>query len=96
MVLNDGDNGRYLPFEAEYQGFYDGQLTNDDDRWRFVWLTSADKKYRIVVGQEWEYREDMALAIVTAQLVPWLVALPLMLSEAVRDHEPTFLSPAAA
>lgn len=32
-----------------------------------------------MVGQEWEYREDMALAIVTAQLVPWLVALPLML-----------------
>ncbi|QUJ01450.1 hypothetical protein KCP75_16770 [Salmonella enterica subsp. enterica] len=30
---------------------------------------SADGKYRIVVGQEWDYtREDMALAIVAAQL----------------------------
>jgi two-component system sensor histidine kinase QseC len=27
----------------------------------------------------WEYREDMALSILTAQLTPWLVALPLML-----------------
>ena len=34
---------------------------------------------RIVVGQEWEYREDMALAIVAGQLIPWLVALPIML-----------------
>lgn len=29
-------------------------------------MTSPDGKYRIVVGQEWEYREDMALAIVAA------------------------------
>ncbi|MDZ3978364.1 histidine kinase dimerization/phospho-acceptor domain-containing protein, partial [Escherichia coli] len=29
--------------------------------------------------QEWEYREDMALAIVAGQLIPWLVALPIML-----------------
>lgn len=40
-------------------------------------MTSPDGKYRIVVGQEWEYREDMALAIVAGH--PWLVALPIML-----------------
>ena len=32
-----------------------------------------------MVGQEWEYREDMGLTIITAQAIPWLVALPLML-----------------
>lgn len=79
MVLHDGDNGQYIPYSYRREGFDDGYLNGDNDKWRFVWLTSADKKYRIVVGQEWEYREDMALAIVTAQLVPWLVALPLML-----------------
>lgn len=79
MVMNDGDNGRYIPYSYHREGFDDGQLTNDDDSWRFIWLTSADGKYRIVVGQEWEYREEMALGIVLAQLVPWLVALPLML-----------------
>lgn len=42
-------------------------------------MTSPDGKYRIVVGREWEYREDMALAIVAGQLIPWLVALPIML-----------------
>ena len=79
MVLHDGDNGQNIPYSYRREGFDDGKLNGDDDKWRFIWLTSADGKYRIVVGQEWEYREDMALAIVTAQLVPWLIALPLML-----------------
>jgi two-component system sensor histidine kinase QseC len=43
------------------------------------WLTSPDGKYRVVVGQEWEYRQDMALDVVSSQLTPWLVALPVML-----------------
>lgn len=79
MVLHDGDNGRNIPYSYRREGFDNGKLDDDDDLWRFIWLTSADGKYRIVVGQEWEYREDMALSIVTAQLVPWLIALPLML-----------------
>jgi two-component system sensor histidine kinase QseC len=45
----------------------------------FLWLTSPDGKYRVVVGQEWEYRQDMALDVVSSQLTPWLVALPVML-----------------
>lgn len=79
MVLHDGDNGQDIPYSYRRDGFDDGRLNGDNDKWRFIWLTSADGKYRIVAGQEWEYREDMALAIVTAQLTPWLIALPLML-----------------
>lgn len=79
MVLNDGDNGEDIPYSYQREGFADGQLVGDKDQWRFVWMTSPDGKYRIVVGQEWEYREDMALAIVAGQLIPWLVALPVML-----------------
>ncbi|EPJ0880357.1 TPA: two-component system sensor histidine kinase QseC [Citrobacter freundii] len=79
MVLHDGDNGQDIPYSYSREGFSDGQLRGDSDPWRFLWLNSADGKYRIVVGQEWEYREDMALSILTAQLTPWLVALPLML-----------------
>ena len=33
----------------------------------------------MVVGQEWEYRQEMALDVVSSQLTPWLVALPVML-----------------
>lgn len=78
MVLNDGDNGQNIPYHYRREGFDDGRINNDDDEWRFLWITTADEKYRIAVGQEWEYRQEMALDIVTSQLAPWLVALPLM------------------
>ncbi|WP_368737720.1 helix-turn-helix domain-containing protein, partial [Klebsiella pneumoniae] len=58
------------------EGFTDGERKGDDDSWRLVWLTSPDGRYRIVVGQEWDYRRDMALGMVTGQLVPWLATLP--------------------
>jgi len=78
MVLNDGDNGRDIPYHYRREGFDDGRIKNDDDEWRFLWITTANEKYRIVVGQEWDYRQEMALDIVTSQLTPWLVTLPLM------------------
>ncbi len=68
-----------IPYRYRREGFDNGYLKDDNDLWRFLWLNSADGKYRIVVGQEWDYREDMALAIVAAQLTPWLIALPFML-----------------
>ncbi|WP_061707205.1 quorum sensing histidine kinase QseC [Pseudenterobacter timonensis] len=79
MVLNDGDQGRDIPYRYRRDGFTNGELTGDNDAWRFIWLTSPDGRYRVVVGQELEYREEMALDIVASQLTPWLVALPLML-----------------
>ena len=79
MILNDGENGRDIPYHYRRDGFDDGRLQDDNDEWRFLWLTSPDGKYRVVVGQEWEYRQDMALDVVSSQLTPWLVALPVML-----------------
>ncbi|MDI3361821.1 quorum sensing histidine kinase QseC [Lelliottia sp. V89_10] len=79
MLLNDGENGRDIPYHYRRDGFADGRLKDDNDEWRFLWLSAPNGKYRIVVGQEWEYRQEMALDIVTSQLTPWLVALPLML-----------------
>lgn len=79
LLLNDGDNGKHLTYSYQRDGFVDGKVTGDDDMWRMVWVTTPDGKYRIVVGQEWEYREDLALDVVLSQLTPWLVALPLIL-----------------
>lgn len=78
MVLNDGENGQDIPWGRNREGFSDGYLRGDDDEWRFLWLTTRDGRNRIVVGQEWDYRREMALDIVTSQLTPWLIALPLM------------------
>lgn len=79
MVLNDGDNGRKIPFNFSREGFTEGKIKGSDDEWRFVWLRSSKGQYIIVVGQEWEYRQDMAMEIMVAQFLPWLIALPIML-----------------
>lgn len=79
MVLNDGENGRDIPYHYRRDGFDNGQLNDDNDEWRFLWLTAPDGKYRVVVGQEHEYRQEMALDVVRSQFTPWLVALPIML-----------------
>ena len=79
LLLHDGDNGRDIPYSWRRDGFDDGQLRDDDDKWRFLWLTALGGEYRIVVGQEWEHRQEMALEIIILPLTPWLVALPLML-----------------
>lgn len=79
MLLNDGDNGKALIFNPDYNGFTDGQLQDDDDRWHLLWLTSPDQRVRVVVGQEGEYRDDMTAQLVKSSVIPWLIALPLML-----------------
>ncbi|OSN11505.1 two-component sensor histidine kinase [Lonsdalea iberica] len=79
-VLSDDDNGkRFLFSDYRHDGFTTGQLHDDDDLWRLVWLTTPDKRYVVAVGQEVEYRHDMALDIVKTNLTPWLAALPVML-----------------
>ena len=79
LLLNDGENGRDLPFDDRRDGFRDGHLRGDNDSWRLLWLTSEDKRYRVVVGQEWEYREDMTRDLAISSLLPWLIAMPFML-----------------
>lgn len=79
MLLNDGDNGKDFPFHYQRDGFTDGRLKDDDDRWRLVWLTTADGHYIVAVGQEWEYRDELTRDLVRASLTPWLLALPVML-----------------
>ncbi|MFC3393807.1 quorum sensing histidine kinase QseC [Brenneria rubrifaciens] len=79
MVLNDGENGKDFIFNNSRNGFSDGRLRDDDDQWRLVWLSTADDRYVVVVGQEWEYRQEMVLDIVKTNLMPWLFALPVML-----------------
>lgn len=79
MLLNDGENGADIQFDDEHEGFTEDRLKGDDDRWRLVWLTSQNGQLRIVVGQEADYRQDMALALVTGQLTPWLAMLPILI-----------------
>ena len=79
MLLNDGEKGRHIRFDHDTQGFKDVELKGDDDLWRMVWLTSPDEQYRVAVGQEYDYRNDMAWGLVSGQLTPWLASLPVLL-----------------
>jgi len=79
MLLNDGENGKRIRFDGDTQGFSDAGLRGDDDAWRMVWLTSPDGQYRVAVGQEQDYRNDMAWSLVSGQLTPWLASLPVLL-----------------
>lgn len=79
MLLNDGENGKRIRFDGETQGFNDVELHGDRDAWRMVWLTSPDGQYRVAVGQEYDYRDDMAWSVVSGQLTPWLASLPVLM-----------------
>ncbi|ACT08974.1 histidine kinase [Dickeya chrysanthemi Ech1591] len=79
MILNDGENGRDFIFDYQQNGFTDSRLRDDDDTWRLVWLATKDHRYVVVVGQEWDYRQDMTLDIVKTNLIPWLAGLPVLL-----------------
>lgn len=79
MLLNDGENGKRIRFDGNTQGFKDDELKGDNDDWRMVWLTSPDGQYRVAVGQEYDYRNDMAWSLVSGQLTPWLASLPVLL-----------------
>lgn len=77
LLLSDGDNGAQFIFRPEYNGFINTRL--DDDDWRIVWLTSPDRRIIAAVGQELEYRQDMALEMLAGQMLPWLALLPVLL-----------------
>ena len=79
MLLNDGDKGKDFQFSYQRDGFTDGKRKDDDDRWRLVWLSTANGRDIVVVGQEWEYRDDMTRDLVKTNLTPWLLALPVMM-----------------
>ncbi|SBV91306.1 sensory histidine kinase in two-component regulatory system with QseB [uncultured delta proteobacterium] len=77
LLLSDGDEGKRFVFTPKANGFVDTRIKGD--WWRIVWLTSMDRKVIVAVGQEREYRDDMAFAMLAGQMLPWLVLLPVLL-----------------
>ena len=79
-LLTDGQKGRRFPFEDSRRGFVNEPLIHDDDTWRILWMDSSDGRYVIAVGQEEDYRSDMALEMLEGQILPWLILLPVLLA----------------
>lgn len=80
LLLSDGEFGKNIDFDHGALGFRNMQIDpEDDDEWRVLWLDSLGGSFRVVVGQELDYRLDMSLDLLENQLAPWLIALPIML-----------------
>ncbi len=78
-LLTDGEKGRRFVFEPGKKGFSTMRLAGKKDVWRIVWLETPDGNHVIAVGQELEYRREMAFDMLEKQLMPWLLLLPVLL-----------------
>ena len=78
IIFHDNENGRYFHFDNQDEGRF-VNLKIDDEDWRIVFIKSADEKFLIAVGQELEYRNDIALDMAEEFMLPWGGGLLLLL-----------------
>lgn len=65
------------PPSGDASGFV--ALQHDDEEWRVLYLRAPDDSAIVAVGQELEFRRELAFKVAVSQLLPWLLALPLQL-----------------
>ncbi len=80
MIFHDNKNGKKFTFNKQVGNFSNEHIYDDEDEWRIMRLHSADGNFIIAVGQELEYREDLAFDIVEEFLAPWLIGFFVLLS----------------
>ena len=76
-VFHDDENGKDFSYTPVI-GSYVEQIV-DGEKWRIVWVYSADNQFVIAVGQELEYREDIAWDMAEEFITPWAIGLALLL-----------------
>jgi two-component system sensor histidine kinase QseC len=74
LLLTDREGAR-LPLQAA-PGFIDAQVGSEP--WRVFTLASADGRWRVVVGQASEERDELLWDLLASQALPGLLALPLL------------------
>lgn len=77
-VLTDGQKGDDIIFQNNVTGFVETKIYGSNEPWRIVWLHSPDGGFFIAVGQELEFREDMALDMLAELLFPWVLLVPIL------------------
>ena len=75
-ILADPE-GEALPFRAGESGFVD--LTLDGKQWRVYYLHPADSRFNVAVGQSAYERQEVLAGLLTGQLLPWALMLPVLL-----------------
>ena len=89
-IFDDNEEGKEFSFNTQTGAFFNEM--NDDDLWRVIRVKSADGNFIIAVGQELEYRSDIAWDMIEEFMTPWLWGLAalliLMLLVIVREFRP--------
>ncbi|MCD4503138.1 ATP-binding protein [Chromobacterium piscinae] len=78
QVLCDG-RGRRFDYEPTRRGFHDFIGHDHHHDWRLLYLPAPDGSRMVAVGQKLGLRQEMVWSVVKAQLLPWMIGLPLML-----------------
>jgi len=78
VLFHDGENGKYFKFNQNIDQFSDENILTGDE-WRIIRIASNDDSYIITVGQELEYREDLAFDIVEEFMFPWIIGFVTLL-----------------
>ena len=90
MVFHDSQNGRDFAFNTKIGAFYNENV--DGDKWRIVRVKSANEQFVIAVGQELDYRSDIAWDMVeefvTPIIIGWLILLALLLLVIEQEFKP--------
>ena len=62
---------------ADASGFVDLKL--DGDAWRVYYLQSPRGEWLVAAGQALHERDELVWNLVTSQLLPWLLVLPVLM-----------------
>lgn len=79
MVFHDDEDGEDFKFNGTVFQQHDPVYMQDTKKWRIIWLRTQDNSAVIAVGQENDYREEMAEKMAISQAYPWLVMLTLLM-----------------
>lgn len=77
-VLTDGQKGDEIIFQNKATGFIETYIYGSKKPWRIVWLPSNKGDFVIAVGQEIDFRDDMARDMLIELLFPWILFLPVL------------------
>lgn len=89
-IFHDDENGKNFAYQNTYGSFVKQKVRGEN--WRLLWIKSTDGKFRIAIGQELEYREDMAWDMLEEFMTPWAIGLIVLLLAVIALIELEFKS----
>ncbi|MFC5606259.1 ATP-binding protein [Variovorax soli] len=76
VSLSDNE-GIALPYRPDATGFV--EVLVDGDPWRVYYVRSPEKGWVVAAGQAAYERDELVYGLTLAQVVPWLLVLPVLL-----------------